>query len=514
MTVKHYSLFAAVLVLFSTLAVAVEEEELQTSAVVSSPDDCRARTQVIFSGKSIEVQQATLQREILAYQKLSEAALAMRARSIRLYQELREKLDHNEPLSGMDLQMLNHGATAMLDQREALLKVVNTYECWLDDPIPQDQKAAAIQSAGIAMSLSAALVLYDNYISAVSLYRSDMVLRRHLNKADKGFDLREGELNRIAVSFASPNNRARVRRGLAWFENHGVRDPEWDDDGYRYLVQLIDQSPSREIVRRVNPVAFVGKLTGFFATLSFDTLLSIKDEGVFVPSLLFGNAVGLVESRRGKLDARPEVLERLATTAKAGDILLEKTPFRLTDSFIPGYWGHVAVWVGSEAELRELHLWNHPVVRKYHKQIQDGHGVVEALRSGVEMNTLQHFLNVDDVALLRQREMSDDQRAAVILQTLRQVGKDYDFNFDVETTDKIVCSELVYQAYGHIPWPTSRLAGRVTISPDNVALRALDDDPLSVEVLYHDGNEISETPRLFMEKLVKRPKPKVDLAGG
>ena len=36
------------------------------------------------------------------------------------------------------------------------------------------------------------------------------------------------------------------------------------------------------------------------------------------------------------------------TLNQAGDILLEKTPFRLTDKLIPGYWGHAAVWIGGE----------------------------------------------------------------------------------------------------------------------------------------------------------------------
>ena len=31
---------------------------------------------------------------------------------------------------------------------------------------------------------------------------------------------------------------------------------------------------------------------------------------------------------------------------QAGDILLEKTPFRLTDKMIPRYWGHATIWTG------------------------------------------------------------------------------------------------------------------------------------------------------------------------
>jgi len=446
-----------------------------------------------------------MQQEIQSYQSLAEEALSMRARAIHLHEELNAKQKRNEPLSGLDLYRLNEGGTAMLDQREALMKVGMAHECWLDEPVPSDQRLAAIRSAGIAMSLSAALLLYDNYLSAISLYRSDSKLRRHLNRPDKGFALREGELNRIAVSFASPGNRYRVRRAIEWFEKNGYGEIGSEDKGYRYLVELIEQSPSRQVVRKVRAASFLGKMAGFFTTISFDTLMSLKDQGVFVPSLLFGNTVGLVESRRGKLDEQPTVLEQVSTRLKAGDILLEKTPFRLTDAFIPGHWGHAAVWVGRADELRDLGIWDHPVVRRYHAQIEAGQGVVEALRSGVKMNSLSHFMNIDDLAVLRETSIPDPQRAQVILQALRQVGKDYDFNFDVESTDKIVCSELVYHAYSHQQWPTAKHLGRVTISPDNVALRALPGDVMAIVSLYHDGEEVADKPTAFMAKLLNKP---------
>lgn len=494
------ALFAA-----TTLSLNCYGESNPTDAVVLEENRyCQRHIEENHSQRNALERRAALNEEVLSYQRLVEEVLTTRAGAIELYEELRAKAQRNEPFSGHDLLQLQEGANSMLAQREVLHRIGQAHECWLDNEIPQDLEQLRDHSTGIAMSLSAALLLYDNYLSAISLYRSDLNLRRHLNNADKGFELRSGELNRIALSFASPANRYRVRRALQWFEKYGYEALINHDNEARYLAELIEQSPSRNIVRRVGTVGFIGRMAGFFATISFDTLLELKDQGVFVPSMLFGNAVGLIESRRGKLDARPDVRDRVSASLRAGDILLEKTPFRLTDTFIPGHWGHVAVWIGTPDELRELGLWDHPLVRRHHVKISAGHGVVEALRGGVKMNPLQHFLNIDDLAVLREQEMSDTQRAQVILHTLRQVGKGYDFNFDVESTDRIVCSELVYHTYSHHRWPTAKHLGRVTISPDNVAWRSLPDGFLKVAVLFHDGEEITTEKDAFMARLLKR----------
>jgi uncharacterized protein YycO len=171
---------------------------------------------------------------------------------------------------------------------------------------------------------------------------------------------------------------------------------------------------------------------------------------------------------------------------------------------IPGFWGHAAIWIGNEQELKALGIWNHPLVTKYHTPIRQGQVIVEALRPGVTMNPLEHFLNIDDMAILRVRnlEFDADAKAAVILQALRQVGKAYDFNFDVETTDTIVCSELIYQVYTAIEWPTQKALGRTTISPDNIAQRALNNGPLELVAFYRDGVRVDGDPLQSMALLV------------
>jgi hypothetical protein len=218
--------------------------------------------------------------------------------------------------------------------------------------------------------------------------------------------------------------------------------------------------------------------------------------------MVFGNAVGLVETRKGKLYKNNEVLAVVSSSLKAGDILLEKTPFRLTDKLIPGYWGHAAVWIGTEAELKELGIWDNPLVVRHRDEIREGRLVVEALRSGVEMNTIQHFLNIDSFGILRRPDQSREVRANTVIQALRQVGKPYDFNFDVESKERVYCSKLVYLSFSGIDWPTKRALGRTTFTPDDVAVRAANNGPLQLVTFYHDGKRVSDAPNVRMAELM------------
>jgi hypothetical protein len=256
------------------------------------------------------------------------------------------------------------------------------------------------------------------------------------------------------------------------------------------------------MVKKWSPFYVVGRKLGFLTGVTTDTLTSMERDGVGLFSMVFGNAVGLVETRKGKLYKKADVLADVNSSLKAGDILLEKTPFRLTDKLIPGYWGHAAVWIGTEAELKELGIWDNPLVARYHDEIRDGRLVVEALRSGVEMNTIQHFLNIDSIGILRKPNLSREARATSVIQALRQVGKPYDFNFDVESKARVYCSKLVYLTYSGIDWPTKRSLGRTTFTPDDVAVKAANGGPLQLVAFYHDGSRVTDAPTARMAELM------------
>ena len=98
--------------------------------------------------------------------------------------------------------------------------------------------------------------------------------------------------------------------------------------------------------------------------------------------------------------------------------------------------------------------------------------------------------------------MSDEQKRRYLIKAFKQIGKSYDFNFNVETDKKIVCSELAYVVYGDMEWPTERQLGRYTISPDHVAIKAKDGGEFYPFMVFHKGREIKTNIQQNFDHLI------------
>jgi len=184
----------------------------------------------------------------------------------------------------------------------------------------------------------------------------------------------------------------------------------------------------------------------------------------------FGNIAGSIQWRKGYLFESSPAIEMAKSTLRPMDIILEKSPFVLTDKFIPGHYGHVAIYLGTKEQLEEIGMWNHPDIIPHQDEIENGKTILEAVRPGVRLNSIEGFMNIDEYSILRKTDGLDSspQVAEQISRGIDQLGKDYDFNFDISTLDKIVCSELIYIVFGHVNWPTQYRLGRPTITPDDV----------------------------------------------
>lgn len=375
------------------------------------------------------------------------------------------------------------------------------------NPLDEDGQKLIRQ---IKMGLAAALTLYDNYIIVVSQFAEFDKIRHLINydNAQKKYGIAK-----ITKDFNKISNYTRVAKAINLFKD--LEKNNLDKESTKSLAtankeefnlnSYIQNSHSfKELDKKFKGRIFKNKIH-FFANFLIDY---IKEAGNNIMNLIskgFGNSVGLIQSRNGKMyNLNDQQLDAMAKNFKPLDILLEKTPFRLTDKFIPGHWGHVAIWVGTKEELIEHDVWDHPAVKPYQHAIEfENKRIIEALRPGVQINTLRHFMNIDDLAVVRMNQLDEESTQKYLINSFKQIGKDYDFNFDVETDEKIVCSELAYVAFNDLEWNTSKAVGRHTISPDNVGEKVTADGEFSPVVLYHDGIEVKENLFENFQKLLK-----------
>ena len=476
------------LLLFVGCSTPKKEVVYDIDEVIQSPVDSEK-----FQYNFNEIEHEKLKLSVEHFQKLVEWALLLRTKSILLSESLQLKKENNQPFSGRDLDILLYGIKEYLLLRQEILKVVDNFK---NPNLQYNLLDSDLRLMSDMLALAGALVLYDNFAIAVMPYQNDRNLRKLVNRGDKGFSLESNRLKFISKNYYSKKNRKNVLETLIKIQ--GNRD--WIDRNKKknktvaYLDELISQSPSIHTLQSKN---IVNKYTNYMSLFTFqgkDSIDNLQESSFNEVSKIFGNTIGLVQFRRGYLYKNEDIAQSLKENLKPLDILLDQTPFRLTAKFIPGYFGHVAIWTGSPDELKEMGLWEHPVIKPYQEEISQGKRIIEALRDGVQLNTLEHFMDVDDIAILRVSKKNDIHKTKnTIIRAFRQLGKKYDFNFDVETTDKIVCSELAYMVFTDIKWTTSTILWRNTISPDNVAQLAIGENKkLNIIKFYKDGKEVKE----------------------
>ena len=439
---------------------------------------------------------ATSSKLVNPYQSMVERSLSHRVKAYRLFEELEEK----EIFSGADLNNLHYLTLRQLSLKDEIAHYVEAYKSLVDDAGEYSEQE---RMKLIMTSLSALLLRYDNYIIAYINYENHRELREVLNDDDSAYDIPTNTLLDMTKIYNSLTQREDVKKLIEFYDANIESFSSVKDNYFLYLKTLIEQSPSYTIGFDNDSAYALNNLSDLYI-LSLDSIDELLTDGVNELSKFLGNKAGLVETRKGKLYSDDEVTQKVSLALRAGDILLEKTPFRLTDKLIPGHWGHAAIYIGTSLELQDLGIWDHEVVVPFQEQILAGKRIDEALRDDVQLNSVEHFLNIDDLAILRDTEESDSEKVDRILLTLRQLGKEYDFNYDIETSDKIVCSELVYATSILIDWKTESLVGINTISPDNVAIKSIEQDSrFTIELLYHDGVEIEEDKITMMKTLLE-----------
>ncbi len=352
-----------------------------------------------------------------------------------------------------------------LSYRAALLRIIATYIGFhaVRDP-EQQARCFMLGYAAASRIMRASLVL-------ARMYRDDEMVRRMLNEAEPLWGIPPQTFDRIYQNVASRENLKKFEEMGLYFEhrrNDWREGGIWPEPEFTWLESMILDGLG--YIRENQPHPYKVRLEMFMETIKQDAY-----KPVYAAQSLAAMWMGdtrIVE--RPPLISVEQIKNEIEPKLEPGDILLARHNWYLSNAFLPGFWPHAALYVGRLEDLRRLGLADDPEVRsrwdEYLRAAPDGepHSVIESVSEGVIFSSLTEVLHADYIAVLRPR-LSQDEKREAIRRAFRQHGKPYDFEFDFFTSDKLVCTELVYRAYeGFLNFNLVRVMGRDTLPADQI----------------------------------------------
>lgn len=203
---------------------------------------------------------------------------------------------------------------------------------------------------------------------------------------------------------------------------------------------------------------------------------------------LVGRTVALVEWRKGYMEKEPQALAEMRSKLRPLDIIVVANKGRLSGYTIPGLFSHGAAYLGGEAELKRLGIWNDKAVVPFHQAIRDGKTMIESDQKGVHLSKPIDVLGSDRVVILRPRYSCRAARQKVGRAFFEHLGTKFDFHFNSDDDRKLYCVELIDHVLGAIQFPQREIYRRQTIVPDDIMIgvskRTL---PLDVIAYYRAG---------------------------
>ncbi len=319
---------------------------------------------------------------------------------------------------------------------------------------------------------------YDQYLAALELmtsaanydksYQKDRFARRTINRGDTGNNI--------------PKNILQKSRNYLY--SHSVRKT-LESDFPKYYNSKTDSlfkvfpatSPAKSLCKRVF------RNNDFFHSFIYSF--------VYGGSYVVGNTIGLFHRKTD----RETNTKLLGPQLKPFDIVVMKSPHHLTDQFIPGYFGHVGIWLGNDLASKLIH-------KPTKDDDSKGRSMVEVLRSGVKISTLREFCDGDIFLIIRPTRLIENQKKTILVNVSKQLKKDYDFNFDIESPESITCTELVYLTYDFIDWKIRYTWSRYTLSPDDLVQTALHSNDFELPYYLKDGAELNRPDSTFIGSLI------------
>jgi hypothetical protein len=342
--------------------------------------------------------------------------------------------------------------------------------------------------------VSSFLISYSLYVKKyeivhriMSAVSGDERLKKILNQQISELG-RDDVYSEMVNRFYEPKTRLRLTGGYFYMQIFAQPD-EKNDPAFALLYSKAAGSYSYLSSNFASTLLHTGEVvTDNLEQNMFDAWFPIQK----TVATAMGRAIITTRGKSGFIT--PQQAFAMEEVMKPGDIMLQRRNWHVSNVGIPGFWTHSALYTGDLPTMDNYFASEFPylghdsmssyladnlpdVYRRYIEPDKDGNprSVIEAIEPGVVLQSLPVSADADFVVTLRVG-ISKYNTLLAILRAFENFGKPYDFDFDFDTRDAIVCSELVYDAY--LPRPPekkglyfeiSMVSGRKVVSPLDMA---------------------------------------------
>jgi hypothetical protein len=339
--------------------------------------------------------------------------------------------------------------------------------------------------AGALVLVDAARFLYDEFDDRPAV-------RGKLNEPAPHFGIPGGLYDTVQASRASPVHMWHLYHATKYFTEHhdalvGVSLGTPLED----LPELIEnlQGASRISLARFAVLRARVRARHLVDLVKQDLL----DRALYGLQKSVSSAVADIYTVRDhKPGLSDEIVGQLRGLLRPGDVLIVRKEHALTNYFLPGYWPHAALYLGTSDELAAAAGFaDHEHVRPHWDELlncdpDEPSRVHEAMKDGVRIRSLRSAFGSDAIAVLRPKLAQEDIFTA-LARGMFHTGKSYDFDFDFTRADRLVCTEVVYRSYegvGEVQFELARRAGRMTLSAEDLIGMAIAGDHFNAVATY------------------------------
>ncbi len=295
--------------------------------------------------------------------------------------------------------------------------------------------------------------------------------QRKLNEGSSGHRIPRKQFTRIFESLTDPSHAKAMREAMLFSRRHRALIEGMKEDEFvgRFVNSLSEFEASLDPSRR----RYLGRLLSFLSHSFRRRGASGLQQTLFAILENSGRLISDIHAPWMETGIPPEARREILELLMPGDVLITRHDYALTNLFLPGYWPHAALYVGSCEDRERLDI---EVDSERRRRWSGNRRVLEALKDGVLFRDPEQTLAVDAVAIIRPK-LEEEEIALALSRVLEHEGKAYNFDFDFFRSDRLVCTEVVYRAFdgvSGIEIPLRERSGRPTLSAEDLLDLALE----------------------------------------